>query len=130
MAESLAKSGIYFNEIDKICILDPEVSKQTHDLKDECQVYTEKTEEFQKLAGKFITLLEQLSESVEKQKIRAIGARNILHHMEKTKENSHHQLQALIAEKSIELERLKIQLNSLHRTEMEQNEIINKLTHC
>ncbi|VEN35845.1 unnamed protein product [Callosobruchus maculatus] len=49
--------------------------------------------------------------------------------MEKTKENNHHQLQALIAEKSIELERLKIQLNSLQRTEMEQNEIINKLTH-
>lgn len=30
----------------------------------------------------------------------------------------------------MELERLKIQLNSLQKTEMEQNEIINQLTRC
>jgi phage tail tape-measure protein len=35
--------------------------------------------------------------------------------------------QALIAEKSVELERLKIQLNSLQKTEVEQYDIINEL---
>lgn len=39
--DSLTKSGIYFDEVDKIRILDPEVSKQTNDLKEECKIYVE-----------------------------------------------------------------------------------------
>ncbi|KAJ8967542.1 hypothetical protein NQ314_002857 [Rhamnusium bicolor] len=130
MSEMLAQSGIFFDEVDKICILEPEVSKLTNDLKEECQIYTEKIDEFQKIANKFITMVEVLGKEVEKQKIKAIGARNILQSMEKQKENNQQQLQALITEKSMELERLKIQLNSLQKMEMEQNEVINQLMHC
>ncbi|XP_044261122.1 intraflagellar transport protein 20 homolog [Tribolium madens] len=130
MADLLAKQGIYFNEVDKVCILEPEISKQTNDLKEICQNYVERLDEFQKIANKFIEMVDQLGREVENQKIKAIGARNILQSMEKQKETNQQQLQALIAEKSIELERLKIQLNSLQKTEMEQNEIINELTHC
>lgn len=65
---------------------------------------------------------------VEKEKMRAIGAHNVLQSMEKEKETSHRQLQALISEKSLELERLKVQYNSLLKTEMEQNEIIHRFT--
>ncbi|EFA09915.1 intraflagellar transport protein 20 homolog [Tribolium castaneum] len=130
MADLLAKQGIYFDEVDKVCILEPEISKQTNDLKETCQNYVERMDEFQKIANKFIEMVDQLGKEVENQKIKAIGARNILQSMEKQKETNQQQLQAVIAEKSIELERLKIQLNSLQKTEMEQNEIINELTHC
>lgn len=41
MAELLASEGIFFDEVDKICILEPEVSKQTTELKEECQIYVE-----------------------------------------------------------------------------------------
>lgn len=41
MADLLMKSGIYFDEVDKVCILDPEVAKQTSDLKDECKIYVD-----------------------------------------------------------------------------------------
>ncbi|ENN75444.1 hypothetical protein YQE_07995, partial [Dendroctonus ponderosae] len=37
----LAANGIFFNEIDKICILEPENYKQTSDLKEECFIYVE-----------------------------------------------------------------------------------------
>lgn len=37
-------------------------------------------------------------------------------------------LQALISERNLELERLKVYYNSLHKTEMEQNEIIHRFT--
>lgn len=144
-------------------------------------------DEFQKIANKFIIMVEELDKEVEKQKIKAIGARNILQTMEKQKENNQQQLQvflnrtllyiyffftlsyntfkflnnprskklldliwlgknhsnycyafhinnllnfqALITEKLMELERLKIQLNSLQKADMEQNEVINQL-HC
>ncbi|XP_066144443.1 intraflagellar transport protein 20 homolog [Euwallacea fornicatus] len=121
--------GIYFNEIDKICILNPENYKQTNDLKEECSIYIEKIDEFQRIAHKFVSMVEELSQKIEKQKIKAIGARNLLQGMEKQKEHNQQQLHAIINEASMELERLKIQVNSLKKTEMEQNELITQLTH-
>lgn len=41
MTDPVGKSNIYFNEVDKISILKPEVSKVTNNLKDECQIYVE-----------------------------------------------------------------------------------------
>ncbi|ERL86365.1 hypothetical protein D910_03773 [Dendroctonus ponderosae] len=117
----LAANGIFFNEIDKICILEPENYKQTSDLKEECFIYVESK-------YRFISMVEALSNKIEKQKIKAIGARNLLQGMEKQKEHNQQQLHALINETSMELERLKIQLNSLQKTEIEQNEIITQLT--
>ncbi|XP_019868964.2 intraflagellar transport protein 20 homolog [Aethina tumida] len=128
MSEILSNYGIYFDEVDRVCILEPEVAKQTNNLKEECQIYVEKIDEFQRITQKFVAMVENLSKLVEKEKIKAIGMRNILQSMEKQKENNQQQLQALIAEKSMELERLKIQLNSLLKTEMEQNETITQLT--
>lgn len=43
MAEVLSKCGIYLDEVDKLCILEPEVYKQTNNLKDESKVYLEST---------------------------------------------------------------------------------------
>lgn len=115
MSDVLAKSGIFFDEVDRICILEPEVSKSTHDLKEECQIYTEskdtilhaltpifytlkyyyiaEIDEFQKISNKYINLVQQLGDTIEKEKMKAIGARNILQSMEKQKENNHEQLQ-------------------------------------
>uniref|UniRef100_A0A6P7GEQ8 Protein zwilch n=1 Tax=Diabrotica virgifera virgifera TaxID=50390 RepID=A0A6P7GEQ8_DIAVI len=87
-------------------------------------------DEFQRISTKYINLVQQLGDTIEKEKMKAIGARNILQSMEKQKENNQEQLQALISEKNMELERLKIQFNSLQKAEMEQHEIINQLTHC
>lgn len=39
MAEILSKCGLYLDEIDKLCILEPEVYKQTNCLKDESKIY-------------------------------------------------------------------------------------------
>ncbi|KAK9881769.1 hypothetical protein WA026_017287 [Henosepilachna vigintioctopunctata] len=129
MSEFVTRYGIYFNEVDKICIVEPDVAKQTCDLKEECKIYTEKIEEFRRISTKFMSIVEELGKEVENEKIKAIGARNILQSMEKEKESHQQQLQAQITEKSMELERLKIQLNSLQKTEMEQMDLINQITH-
>lgn len=41
MAEILKNLDIYFDEVDKVRIVDPEVSQKTNDLKDECKIYVE-----------------------------------------------------------------------------------------
>lgn len=41
MSEDLIKSGIFFDEVDKVRILDPTSAKQVNDLRDECKIYIE-----------------------------------------------------------------------------------------
>ncbi|XP_060529098.1 intraflagellar transport protein 20 homolog [Cylas formicarius] len=126
---NLLGTGIFFNEVnDKICILDPETYKLANDLKEECQIYIEKIDEFRRIATKFISLEEELGSKIEKQKLKALRARNLLQSMKKQRDNSHQQVQAVIAETSMTLERLKAGLASLEKAEMEQIGVINQLT--
>lgn len=41
MSDTLKSLNIYFDEVDKVRIIDPEVSQKTNDLKDECKIYVE-----------------------------------------------------------------------------------------
>lgn len=53
--------------------------------------------EFQKISNGFITIVDKLGQEVERQKIKAIGARNILQTMEKQKDVNQQQLQVRYA---------------------------------
>jgi len=39
--DAIAKAGLYFDELNKIRVLEPEVAAQTNDLKDECKEFLE-----------------------------------------------------------------------------------------
>ena len=39
--EALARSGLHFDELNKIRVLEPEVSQQTKELKEECKEFVE-----------------------------------------------------------------------------------------
>ena len=61
--------------------------------------------EFQGLVGSFIEMVDGLAKQVEREKMKAIGARNLLKSIAKERESQKQQLQALIAEKKMQLER-------------------------
>jgi hypothetical protein len=42
MADSLAKSGLYFDELSKIRVLEPEVAQETNELKEECRDFVQR----------------------------------------------------------------------------------------
>lgn len=67
--------------------------------------------EFQGLSGSFIDVVDNLAKCVEREKMKAIGARNHLKSIAKERESQKQQLQALIAEKKMQLERLSCSLN-------------------
>ncbi|GFG29611.1 hypothetical protein Cfor_00672 [Coptotermes formosanus] len=127
MAGALAKAGLYFDELSKIRVLEPEVAHETNELKEECRDFVEKITEFQKIADGFILMVDSLAKDVEKEKMKAIGTRNLLKSVAKQREAEQQKLQALIVEKSLELERLRIQYQSLQKTQLEQQEIIDFL---
>nr|CAD7434028.1 unnamed protein product [Timema monikensis] len=41
MTTEIAKTGLYFDELNKIRVLEPEVSRQTNQLKGECKEFVE-----------------------------------------------------------------------------------------
>uniref|UniRef100_A0AAF6ZS83 Intraflagellar transport 20 n=1 Tax=Bos taurus TaxID=9913 RepID=A0AAF6ZS83_BOVIN len=100
----LAEAGLHFDELNKLRVLDPEVSQQTIELKEECKDFVDKIGQFQKIVGGLIELVDQLAKEAENEKMKAIGARNLLKSIAKQREAQQQQLQALIAEKKMQLE--------------------------
>ncbi|KAK4319206.1 hypothetical protein Pmani_009833 [Petrolisthes manimaculis] len=124
--QTLAKAGLYFDELNKIRVLEPEVAQQTLELKDECKQFVDKIREFHERADHFIQVADTLSTAVEAEKMKAIGCRNLIKSMSKQREAQEQQLLALIGEKKLELERLRVQYESLHRTDADQLEFIEQ----
>ncbi|XP_018026823.1 intraflagellar transport protein 20 homolog [Hyalella azteca] len=124
--KTLARSGLYFDELNKIRVLEPEVAQQTTELRDECRGFVDKINDFHELADHFMGVADRLRDAVEKEKLSALGARNMLKSISKQREAQQLQLQALIGEKKLELERLRIQHDSLQQTEAEQQEFIEQ----
>ncbi|CAH1232889.1 intraflagellar transport protein 20 homolog [Branchiostoma lanceolatum] len=124
--EALGKAGLHFDELNKIRVLDPEVSTTTTELKEECKDFVDKIAEFQKIVGSFIEMVDRLAKEVEKEKMKAIGNRNQLKSMAKQREAQEQQLQALISEKKTQLERYRIQYEALLKDEAEQQEFVEQ----
>ncbi|OAD52059.1 Intraflagellar transport protein 20 like protein [Eufriesea mexicana] len=128
MADPLAKYGIYIDDLSKIHVLEPDVANQTNKLKEECQNFISKITEFQMNSHELVEIIDQLANEVEKEKMKTIGTRNLLRSVAKERNAQKQQIQAQIIEKSMELERLRIQYDSLKKIEMEQVETIEQLT--
>lgn len=82
---------------------------------------------FQSLVNDFSQVIDKLAISVEKSKIRAIGSRNALNSVNKEKAARRQQLKVMIAEKTLELERLKVYHESLVKRETEFNDLIDNV---
>lgn len=82
--------------------------------------------QFQKIVGGLIELVDELAKEAETEKMKAIGARNLLTSVAKQREAQQQQLQALIAEKKMQLERYRIEYEALSKVESEQNEFIDQ----
>ncbi|CAF4551369.1 unnamed protein product, partial [Didymodactylos carnosus] len=84
--------------------------------------------EFKKIVDTLIEKTEEYSKHVEQARLKSIGAKNMLKSVSKYREFEKQQLQALIKEKMIELDRLRSEYESLQKTEREQSEKIEHLS--
>ncbi|NWZ65816.1 IFT20 protein, partial [Acrocephalus arundinaceus] len=123
---ALGAAGLHFDELNKLRVLEPEVAAQTAQLREECRAFVDKTAEFQKIVGSLIELVDQLAKAAESEKMKAIGARNLLKSIAKQREAQEQQLQALIAENKMQLERYRIEYETLCKIEADQNEFIDQ----
>uniref|UniRef100_A0A8C6ZBZ5 Intraflagellar transport 20 n=1 Tax=Nothoprocta perdicaria TaxID=30464 RepID=A0A8C6ZBZ5_NOTPE len=112
--------------LSRLRVLEPGVAEQTAQLREECGAFVDKVVEFQKIVGSLIELVDQLAKAAESEKMKAIGARNLLKSIAKQREAQEQQLQALIAEKKMQLERYRIEYETLCKIEADQHEFIDQ----
>ncbi|XP_030882098.1 LOW QUALITY PROTEIN: intraflagellar transport protein 20 homolog [Leptonychotes weddellii] len=76
----LGEAGLHFDELNKLRVLDPEVTQQTIELKEECKDFVDKIGQFQKIVGGLIELVDQLAKEAEneKMKVRSAGLLNLV----------------------------------------------------
>ncbi|XP_034840768.1 intraflagellar transport protein 20 homolog [Maniola hyperantus] len=128
MAEELQKSHLYYDEINKIRVIENTVLKETEDLKETSKEYETKVQDFGKIITTLLDMLKELGDNVEKQKMAAIGATNLVKSIAKDRESEQAKLQAEISDKSIALEQLDSEYDALQILEATQIETIEYLT--
>ncbi|VDP50161.1 unnamed protein product [Schistosoma curassoni] len=126
MAESLAQAGLYIDDFYKLRIVDPRVAQETNELKEECEKYLSKMNDFKVIIGELFNLISSVAEKVESQKLKAIGSRNLLTSMEKQRDLQQKHLESQILAKKKDIDRLNVQLQSLQKEEAEQTEFIER----
>eukprot|EP00035_Acanthoeca_spectabilis_P022697 m.445273 g.445273 ORF g.445273 m.445273 type:complete len:137 (+) comp19204_c0_seq1:5820-6230(+) len=119
--------GVYFDELSKIRVLDTEKHAQTGALRDECKAFVEHIDQFQDTVGSLIELVLAASESVETQKLKAIGSRNKLQSLAQRRQAEKEQIQSEINERQAQLERLRTEFDALSKLKHEQDTLIERL---
>ncbi|CAH8825243.1 unnamed protein product [Trichobilharzia szidati] len=126
MSELLAQAGLYIDDFYKLRIVDPKVTQETNELKEECEKYITKMTDFQVIVGDLLNLISFVAEKVESQKLKAIGSRNLLVSIEKQRQSQQKHLESQILKKKKDIERLNVQLQLLQKEEAEQTEFIER----
>ncbi|XP_026329739.1 intraflagellar transport protein 20 homolog [Hyposmocoma kahamanoa] len=128
MAEELQKAHLFYDDINKIRVLEASVLKETEDLKDTCKEYESKVQDFGKIISSLLEVLKELGDNVEKQKMAAIGAMNLLKSITKERESEQAKLQTEINDKTVILEQLDSEYDAMQILEATQLETIEYLT--
>ncbi len=58
--ENLSNRGLYVDELQKLRVMDPDLSSQTEGLKNECGNFVTQMGDFQKMADGFIALADEV----------------------------------------------------------------------
>nr|CDJ83993.1 Protein IFT-20 [Haemonchus contortus] len=127
--EVLSKAGIHIDEMNRIRLLDPEISDTLSDLRGQARDFGAQMTSFRSTTDGLLKAFEEMATLVEAQKLRAMAARAALQSADKTKTSDSRQLQIQIREKQVELERLRVELAALQQVEQEQKDIIQQLLH-
>nr|XP_026494885.1 intraflagellar transport protein 20 homolog isoform X1 [Vanessa tameamea] len=96
MADELEKVHLHYDDINKIRVIDSTVLKETEDLKNSCKDYDTKVQDFGNIITSLLNMLKELGDNVERQKMAAIGATNLLKSIAKDRESEQAKLQVRI----------------------------------
>jgi intraflagellar transport protein 20 len=90
--------------------------------------YSQKMDEFRSIVTQTMSIVQQLGQAIEKEKLRAIGSRNVVESESEARKRALRDAQLRLHEKQIELDRYVAEYSSLQKVEQEQRQIIQRLS--
>jgi intraflagellar transport protein 20 len=111
-----------------IRIYDPEKYDEASKTSVTQREYTEKMDQFKAAISQTMGIVQQLGKAIEKEKLRAIGSRNIVESEGEVRKRALREAQIRVQEKQAELDKYQSEYNSLVKVEQEQKQIIQRLT--
>jgi intraflagellar transport protein 20 len=122
-----AGPSLTFDELNRLRVFEPEFFKQTSELAEDAQNFTDKISTFSQTVEELVQLLQAEGEKIEQEKLKAIGQRNRLESETEGRKKKQSELQHEIKQKQQGIHRLNEYLESLTKLEMEQKAIMEKL---
>lgn len=119
---------VVFDANGGIRIYDPEKFDELVKTLNTQKDYILKMDEFKGIVAQTMGIVQQLGQAIEKEKLRAIGSRNVVESETEARKRALLEAQIRLREKQIELDRYIAEYSSLQKVEAEQKAIIQRLS--
>ncbi|CAI6350445.1 unnamed protein product [Macrosiphum euphorbiae] len=129
MTDSVPVSDVVcVDDMGKARVMEPVLADKVAGLRDQCVEFMSDIELYREAVDGFIGVMDRLARQVEREKRDAIVASNKLASLPNKAEQEIATLQSQIEQKTMELERYKIEHRSLQKIESDQTDLINRLS--
>ncbi|VVC42090.1 Intraflagellar transport protein 20 [Cinara cedri] len=129
MADSVPVSDVVcVDDMGKARVMEPVLADKVSDLKDQCAEFLEDIELYRNAVDNFIGVLDNLATQIEREKRDAIIVSNELASLPIRTEQQMATLRSQIEQKTVELDRYRIEHRTLQKIESEQTDLINRLS--
>ncbi|KAF6264980.1 intraflagellar transport particle protein 20 [Scenedesmus sp. NREL 46B-D3] len=119
--------GIYFDQDNRVRILDVDKFKASQALQDNCAKFVSNMQQLHDSVAKYVAAIDQQVERIEYEKLKAVGLRNRVAAMQEERRHKQQELQQQLNEKQEELDRLLIEEQSLQKVRTTQESTTAKL---
>eukprot|EP00992_Anisonema_acinus_P010652 TRINITY_DN6743_c0_g1_i3.p1 TRINITY_DN6743_c0_g1~~TRINITY_DN6743_c0_g1_i3.p1 ORF type:complete len:145 (+),score=48.10 TRINITY_DN6743_c0_g1_i3:49-435(+) len=119
---------VMFDEDCQLRIFDPERFTEATELQTNAAQFNQKLQQFKDMIQNHMSVVQAQGQKIENEKLRAIGMRNKVDGESDVRKRKQRELQQLIKEKQIELDRYTAEYNSLIKVEAEQKSTTEKLS--
>ena len=90
--------------------------------------YVQKMDQFSSVVSQTMSITEQLGDAIEKEKLRAIGSRNVVESEGDARKKALSEAEFRLGEKQAELDRYIAEYQSLMKVQQEQQNVIHRLS--
>ncbi|KAJ4462628.1 putative Intraflagellar Transport Protein 20 [Paratrimastix pyriformis] len=118
---------VTIDEEHQIRILPVQKFADSQKLANSCKSFVEKITQFEEGIEAYSSAIEKIAQRTEAEKLKAIGQRNMLASEAENRLRKKQELEAQIAQRQAELDRLVAEADSLSKVEQEQQALIQKL---
>lgn len=116
-----------FDSQGRLRVLSPSAADSTEELEREARAFVSELHEFSATVDSVVESMSSQAAVIEAEKLRAIGFRLLAAQEKQQRVRKQREVAALIEERSGELARLTAELESLHKCEAEQKDLIERL---